>query len=206
MTGKETWRRQKTDNIWTGNYYCDSCHHKLKRKCRNKEIEKDSRKGKGFIIEQVIAKTLGINNCNIELDDFNAIFDLYDPLKFKEIQVRSAKPSIRKATWNGKVYEYDVWHFGLDIPEFDTFMLACMSKDYKNIERMYAIPENKIPLAAGLTIYKEPKNYAWYEEYRIDEKPYNDTYHSMNIDNCPVIKDDKGQGNFNRNDKSTKTA
>lgn len=191
ITKKETWRRQTINNIWTGDYYCDSCYHKLKRKCRNKELEKDSKSGKGFRIEQVIAKTLGIKSCSIESDNFNSAFDLYDPIKYKEIQARSAKPSIRKATWNDKVYEYHVWHFALDLPEFDTIIVICMSEDYKNIERMYAIPVDKLPMAQGLTIYKDPKNRPWYEEYRIDEKPYNDTYHSMSIDNCEVIKNDK---------------
>jgi len=170
---------------------CDPCYHKLKRKCRNKEIEKDSNFGKGFRIEQVIAKVLDIKNCNIELDDFNTIFDLYDPIKYGDIQARSVGPSIRKVTWNGREYLYDVWHFALDLPECNTFFAVCMSKDYKNIDRMYAIPVDKLPkdgLAKGMTIYKDPKFHAWYEQYRIDEKSYNDVYHSMKIDDCPVIK------------------
>lgn len=192
-TGKATWRKRKIQiddkSVWDGkNYYCDSCHHKLKRKWRNKGLEKDSRHGKGFRIEQVIAKTLGIKNCNVELDDFNTTFDLYDPVKYKDIQARSAKPSIRKASWKDQLYEYDVWHFGMDIPEFDTLMLVCMSEDYKDIVRIYAIPTDKLSFSQGITIYEDPKFPAWYEEFRIDEKPYNETYHSLSIEDCPVIK------------------
>lgn len=167
---------------------CDPCYHKLKRKCRNKEIEKDSNFGKGFRIEQVIAKVLDIKNCNIELDNFNSVFDLYDPVKYKEIQCRSTKPSIRKAKWREREYIYDVWHIPLGLPEYDTLIVTCMSIDYKNIDRMYAIPVDKLPESEGLTIYKEPKVRPWYEDYRIDEKPYNDVYHSMKIEDCPVIK------------------
>jgi hypothetical protein len=50
---------------------CDPCFHKLKRKCRNKELPKDHRTAKGFRMEAVVAKTLGIKHCAIELDDFN---------------------------------------------------------------------------------------------------------------------------------------
>lgn len=195
-TDVATWRNRKVNGIWDGkNYYCDSCHHKLKRKCRNKDVEKDSRFGKGFRIEQVIAKTLGIKNCNIELDNFNLVFDLYDPIKYKDIQSRSAGPSIRKATWKDKEYFYDVWHLPIDLPEYDTFFAVCMSKGYDNIERMYAIPSEKLPISVGLTIYKDPNNKPWYEEFIIDEKPYNDIYHSMKIDDCPVIKNDNNNDN-----------
>jgi len=191
-TGVAAWRKRKINGIWDGeNYYCDSCHHKLKRKCRNKLVEKDSNTGKGFRVEQVVAKALGLKNCNLELDDFNTVFDLYDPIKYKDIQVRSIGPSIRKATWNGREYIYDVCHFALNLPECDTFFAICMSKGYKDIERIYAIPVDKLPkdgLAKGMTIYKDPKFPAWYEQYRIDEKPFNEIYHSMKIDDCPIIK------------------
>lgn len=33
-------------------------------------------------------------------------------------------------------------------------------------------------------------NFAWYEKYRVYEKPYNDAYHNMNIEDCPILKDD----------------
>jgi hypothetical protein len=167
---------------------CDPCFHKLKRKCRNKLIEKDSRFGKGFRIEMVISKTLRLKNCNIELDNFNSISDLYDPVKYKDIQVKSVQSSIRKASWNDKIYEYDVWHFPISLPEYDTYFAVCMSKDYQDIERIYTIPTEKLPMSAGLTIYKIPVNRSWHEDYRIDERQYNEIYHSINIDDCPVIK------------------
>ncbi len=202
-SGVAAWRKRKINGKWDGeNYYCDSCHHKLKRKCRNKEIEKNSRQGKGFRIEQVIAKTLGIKNCNIELDNFNVGLDLYDPTKYKDIQSRSAEPSIRKSSWNGKIYEYDVWHFPIDPPEYDTYFAVCMTENYKDIERIYVIPADKLPVSAGLTIYKEPKNPAWYEKYRIDESPFNETYHSLKIEDCSVIANE--QTKTIKNDKINK--
>lgn len=188
-TGVAAWYKKKISGIWDGtSYYCNDCEHKMRRKCRNKLSEKDSNFGKGFIIEQVVSKTLGIYSCNLELDNFNAIFDLYDCNKYKDIQVRSTEPSIRKSSWKNKEYTYDVWHIPLGLPEYDTLFAVCMSEDYKNIDRMYIIPICRVPAARGLTIYKDPKTSPWYEDFRIDEKPYNDIYHSMKIDDCPVIK------------------
>ena len=189
-TGVAAWYKKKINGIWDGvSYYCNDCEHKMRRKCRNKLSEKDSNFGKGFIIEQVVSKTLGICSCNLELDNFNSIFDLYDHNKYKDIQVRSTKPSVRNASWKNKEYKYDVWHVALGLPEYDTLFIVCMSEDYKNIERMYIIPIGRVPHANGFTIYKDPKVSPWYEDFRADEKPYNDVYHSMKVQNCPVIKD-----------------
>lgn len=58
----------------------------------------------------------------------------------------------------------------------------------KNIERMYAIPEGELGKVTGVSIVKS-NNSRW-EKFRIDERPYNDTYHKMNIGNCPVLKDE----------------
>lgn len=172
---------------------CDPCFHKLKRKCRNKELPKDHRTAKGFRIEMVIGKVLGIKVCSIELDNFNSVFDLYDPIKYKEIQVRSCQYACRKtAYYNGKKYEYYTWHIPLDLlKEYDTLFAVCMTEGYKDIYRIYIIPVDKLPDTQGFDIYKDPKDHMWYEEYRVDEKPYNDMYHSMKIEDCPVIKNDK---------------
>jgi len=197
-TGVAAWRRRKIiingQKIWDGkNYYCDSCHHKLMKKCRNKNIDKNCNFGKGFRVEQAIAKALEIKNCNIELDNFNSVFDLYDTIKYKEIQSRSVEPSIRKASWNGKEYKYDVWHIGLNIESYYDFLFAvCMSKNYTNIERLYVIPANDVPFARGMTIYKDPKFGDKYKTYKDDvllDKVRN-AYHNLRIEDCPIIKND----------------
>lgn len=54
-----------------------------------------------------------------------------------------------------------------------------MSKDRKNIERVYIFPKKEIIIRNGVTIYKNPTRAVWYEKYRVDEKPYNDAYHSL---------------------------
>ena len=33
-----------------------------------------------------------------------------------------------------------------------------------------------------------PSRKTWYEEFEIDKKPFNGTYHNMDIDKCPVLE------------------
>ncbi len=48
------------------------------------------------------------------------------------------------------------------------------------IERIYIIPKNRIKVAS-MTIIKDSSREGWYEEFRTDEKYYNDMYHSIEI-------------------------
>lgn len=187
---------------------CDPCFHKLKRKCRNKELDKDSNTGKGFRIEQTIAKALGIKNCNVELDNFNTVFDLYDPVKYKEIQVRSGQLKIVTKTWKNKdgsikSADYSCYYFAVDAwKEYDNFFAVCVSEEYKDIDDIFIIPVDRLPGSQGIYIYIEnmetgKKINSQYEDCKLDKngelfKKIKDTYHSLKIDDCPIIKrDDK---------------
>ena len=175
---------------------CDSCFHKLKRKCRNKQIEKNSNIGKGFRIEQVVAKALDIENCNIKLDNFNTIFDLYDPVKYKDIQVKSTEIKLMVRTWikndgtEGK-REYLGYNIHVNtLREFDYLFIVCMTSDYKDIDRVYTIPVDRLS-SERISIYVDL--YCQYDDCRDEEllQKLRNVYHSMKIENCPIIKDDE---------------
>lgn len=72
----------------------------------------------------------------------------------------------------------------------DTFFFVCMdrSKPWKNVERVYVIPKDIVIKRSSITIYKNPSRSAWYEDFRIDERPFNDVYHNMSLGNCKVLK------------------
>lgn len=59
----------------------------------------------------------------------------------------------------------------------------CMDK-YMKIEKIYIIPEEKLYGKTNITI---SENSQW-EEFRVDEEPYNDTYHNMKIEDCTVLR------------------
>ncbi len=44
----------------------------------------------------------------------------------------------------------------------------------------------------GITITKNPsKGVQWYEEFRIEEKPFNEIYHNMKLENCKILRKDR---------------
>ena len=46
--GVAAWRKRKINEKWDGeDYYCDSCHHKLKKQIRDGTLDKNSNKAKG---------------------------------------------------------------------------------------------------------------------------------------------------------------
>lgn len=135
-------------------------------KCRNKELPKDSTKGKGFRGEQIFVKARGAKNCNIEMDNFNFVYDVYDE-EYGKTQVKARMP-----------YCGD-WHFSGINPE------------RKNVIRIYIIPSECIN-SKKIAIMKSPHpsiGSKW-EEFRIEDiKVYNDAYHNMSIEDCSVLKD-----------------
>lgn len=190
-------RERDKDGIFTGNYICKNCYQKdywifnkdrinkdrrSLAQCRNGELSPYSNIGKGYIFEQIICITLGLNNCNIEKDNWNSPIDIDKHEKYGYISCKGA--NIR----------YGEWHFTnirrcIVRKKFDTLILICMSKDRKNVERVYVIPIEETIGRDNITIYDNPSRSAWYEKYRIDETPFNNTYHNMSLKNCNVLKD-----------------
>lgn len=178
---------------WTGKWLCHKCYNKydpyssnnkqkLETLWRNKEIDKYSNVGIGFIGQSILAKKFNIIDCNIKTDNFNSKFDLYDPNKYGKIQVKTR--TLNK--------DYGIWG-GITLNEecnFDTLFIICMSNDMKNVERVYIIPELELYGERSITIYKDcssPKR-SRFERFRVDERSYNDTYHNLKLENCTVLK------------------
>lgn len=192
---------------WTGRYLCINCWRKIYYKHIEKENQhsfynvmkrmKDSRinnldpnssHGKGYIYEQITARTRNIKNLNVEEDNFNFPIDHIDP-EYGILQSKGTTYNILEKRWN------TCW-INEQKKEFDNLILYCLSKDGKNVERVYIIPNKEVLLRTGLTIVKYPtkKRFIeqWYEKYRVDEKPYNDVYHKIldeiNNGNDPIIR------------------
>lgn len=189
-TGNPLWHTCVCGKDDCAKWLCDRCYKKydpnsynnivkLMRKHRNKQLDRYTSSGKDFIGEMIVANTLKLQNCNLELDNFNITFDLYDDVKYKKIQVKYS--SLR----------YGEWKFSGINEGFDTLFLLCMSKDYKNIERVYIFSKNDTGNRSCIKIIINPSRRAWYEDFRVDEEPYNSTYHNMKIEDCPVLRDDR---------------
>ncbi len=168
---------------------CNICHrdspysHNSARKSvanwRNKNVDPYSKDGKGFIGEMIVASTLSLKNCNIELDNFHAKFDVSPHDLYGKIQVKTA--TLIKNKWDFSKFT------NID---FDTVFLVCMDGNipWKNVERIYAIPVYIATQRTGINIYKTTFENSWHKKFRIDEISYNNTFHNMKLENCPILK------------------
>lgn len=152
-------------------YLCNKCYRKLDRLCRNGLLSMSISIGMGIVGESSIAKTRKLKVLSIELDIFNYKFDHLPDAEYDIIQTKTKKPDI-----------YGNWHINFGIKHnFDTLFALCMSNDMKNVGRLYAIPEKELYGMLGITICGNPHpsiGSKW-ERFRINEKLYNDAYHSI---------------------------
>ncbi len=176
----------------TGKWLCRNCHFREYQKTdpnsrdntfkriadfRNKQLDKNSNLGKGFIGEQIFCMTRDAINCNLKLDNFTSKIDVKD-IEFGMVQVKS--PAL---------YLNYFWNATGIKGNFEILAILCMSNDYKHVERVYIIPKKDVGDRTAVGIVKNPTRGVWYEKFRVDEKPYDDVYHSMNIKNCTVLRD-----------------
>jgi hypothetical protein len=188
-------KAERNQGIFTGKYLCIICYSRKKNKdylmknkdkinkerrairnWRNGQLDPHSNLGKGFISEQIVCITLGLRNCNIETDNWNSHTDIDKHEKYGYISVKGA--NIKRGEW----------HFsntGEGI--FDTLIIICMGSN-KNIERVYAIPAIEAKIRNTICIYKNPCREGWYEKYRIDESPFDITYHNMKLSDCKILR------------------
>jgi hypothetical protein len=200
--GKPLWFKYKIDEIgkfnfdgkWNNEYICRSCYRKeedkepdslhklekLNRLCRNGNLSKNSEAGKGFICEQIWCKARDLQNCNIITDNFHHKYDTSKDDEFGYCQIRS----------NGFLKESNRWNSFRTKGTYINLVLFCMNKDYTNIDRMYIIPEIEAKKVKVITIYKNNRVDSWYNKFQIDETPYNEVFHSMSLEDCPVLKSD----------------
>ena len=150
-------------------------------KYKMRQLSIYSKVGKGFIGEQIVAKARNIKNCNMETGNFHHKFDLLD-IEYGRIQVETF--SLKRGGWGFK--------FGhTNKGSFDNAFLLCMddNEPWRDVERVYVIPEEETFGRSTLNIIKNPSRTVWYEIFRIDERPYNDAYHHMKLENCKVLKE-----------------
>ncbi len=211
--GSFLWSKYKTDESgnystkgtnWNGkSYVCKLCYEsqryqeseiKANAKFRNKQLSKDTSKGKGYIGEQIWCKRWGTVNCNIEMDNFSSPIDHPPHPEYGIVNSKIATFDEELKRWRPNTRG-----------EYDNLACICMNKDWNKIERVYIIPKEIIGNITGLSIKLFPEKDSWYEKYKIDETPYNEAYHSMNLKDCPVLKDETNEDSKNIDKKEKET-
>lgn len=188
-TGNPHWYSHKCGKKDCTEYICHKCscknyqnnnfdsqHNlmKLTYNFRTGNIDIESSKGEGLIIEAVVAKVRHLRNYNIESDNYNMIFDLFIDPEYGRPEVKG--PSLIGGEWNIVL--------GME-HNFDNIWIVCMDKNRKNVKRVYIIPESELYGETCIHIYEDfsktlrISKFEWVEEYRVDEKPYDDAYHNL---------------------------
>lgn len=173
------------NNIWTGQWICTKCnakedYHKNIAKianCRNKQLDPMSNHGKGFIGEQIFCKARGAINCNLKLDNWRSKIDVID-IEYGKIEIKT--PCLSDGRWA-------VSHLDRD---FDYLVVICMDSKFEHVERIYIISKQDLYGMVSISITKHPfrmKSSKW-DYSRKDEQIYDDAFHSMKIENCPVLR------------------
>lgn len=150
--------------------------------CRNKNLDPDSAAGKGYITEVLVAKFLGINTCFDITGNFNhKAFDMYED---KNWGIIDAKGSILYNRRDNCYFHYFNTEKN-DIPDF--FFCVGYDEDMTHVDRTYIIPnEEYINKLYGIYILRD--GYSKYHIFRENEKPWDDLFHTLKLDNCPVLR------------------
>ena len=184
FNGNPHWYNCTCNNIDCTGYLCSVCKarhyndlpdsyiniNKLISNSRTCQLAVNSETGKGLIGEAVIAKVRKLEIISIKLNNFKSKFDLTRDVEHGMIQSK-----LRQLYYGDWITYIGTEHI------FDTLFYICISKDMKDIERIYIIPQTELYGIQTVKIIRNPsssKILKW-DKYNVDPKPYNDAYHSL---------------------------
>ncbi len=152
---------------------CSACLPKITADRRNKNLNPDSPTEIGYITEILVAKFLDIKTC-FDITNFNyRSFDIYEHEDYGRINVKGAS-----LTNNG-------WYFHVNRKTVTSFFVLDSIK-IENIKRVYIIP-NDVHISNNVHIYININDID-YEFFREDERPWDDLFHTLKLDECPVLR------------------
>lgn len=155
---------------------------KSRRKCRNKDLDPDSSKGFGYMTEILTAKFLGTKTCFDMTGNFNyRYFDIYQHEDFGRINVKGSKLLYYKGCYH--------WIFNTKKNKTPDFFFCIGYNDTRTeVLCVYIIPNENI-LTHTIHINKnwsqDKDPYYWHKQ---DPKPWNDLFHTLKLEDCPVLK------------------
>jgi len=153
--------------------------NKFKSDCRNNDLDPYSSAGKGYISEILVAKFLNIKTCFDITGNFNhKFFDLYDIEDWEKINVKSS--SLHMENYHQFNIKKNI------IPDF--FFCIGYNELRKHVIKVYIIPNEKyISNRTAITINVNNPNPV-YLKFEESEKPWDDLFHSLKLENCKVLR------------------
>lgn len=190
--GKKGCTKRLCKNCWSKDYQKNNHNshdntRKLATDWRTGNLDPLSTNGKGFIGQQIVAIRYGAEDCNLKMDNFRFYIDLSKISGYGYSEVKTSSLGIKSGQYMFHTHRPQ---------EYDTLFLVCMdhNEPWKDVNRVYAIPwEVVVNRGKGnIVITRDSSRGTWYDDpkkgYRLDEKPFNDIYHGMKLENCKVLR------------------
>jgi len=166
------WRK---DN--DGNYICSNCRSNINKKSerlwRMGLISRYIETGVGIVGQYIVAKTIGVDDLNIINDNLRQPVDLSEHSIYGMSDVKTAT-----------LADDNRWTFGRVFNRCDTVFYLCMDRymPWKDVEMVCVAPCSLVFDSSSINILKgRIGKWDILKKYRIDEKPFNDVYHSVDI-------------------------
>lgn len=141
---------------------------------RMNNVEIDSDKGRYIICQAVVAKTLEIDDLNMENDNYGWPVDM-EHKDYGKIDVKCSSLWYRRdvAMWTYSTFKKI---------DCDTYILLGLSVDYENIEDVRIVPNDDwVSGLTTITISKSSIKTSKYDQFLSDPKLYNDTYQDLRL-------------------------
>jgi len=179
------YREYDIDGNWTGKWNCNNCYEKYDpnsqrnliksmrdRRTNNQDSNSSNAKGDNF--QELTCRwrstvsTIPVDDLNKKLDNYRSPIDHTPDSELGIIQTAGRLYDSYNRCWSFGSLERE-WY-----KEFDYEMCYCVSKDGKNIERIYITPNKEIKdKRKSIVIYKShqySRGPSWYDDYLIRDE------------------------------------
>jgi hypothetical protein len=189
------YREKDKDGKWLGIWDCRNCWErydsnsfvnktKLETDCRNGNLDSNSKQGIGYITAVLVKKFLEIEDCFDITDNFN--HPEYDMIEHEDWGLIDAKGS-SLLTKDG--YLCHSFHTRKN-KKADFFFCIGYDKNRKHVIAVFIIPnEEDVNKLDAITVsYNGNSKYNKHKESEEEIKKWDDLFHTLKLDNCPVLK------------------
>lgn len=182
----------------TGRWLCKNCYErydpdsqhsarKFVAHHRTGNLDPNSSQGKGDIFQAITVKVHKVKDLNIESNNYTYPIDHSPDPILGILQTKGATYDTTERTW------HIAW-WREHNKEFDNLIFYCANEDLTIIERVYIFPKAEVLKRKSITITKNPlysRGPFWYDIYRVDERPYNNSLHNFTVGDFPQFDKEK---------------
>lgn len=154
------------------------------RDCRNNNLDSNSNQGIGYITGVLVKKFLGIEDCFDITGNF--CYPGYDMFEHKDWGLIDAKGSSLKTNKDKLCHGFST----NKNEKADHFFCIGFDIDRKHVIEVFIVPnDDDISKLDGINIsYKRYSKYNRYKESEEEVKKWDDLFHTLKLDSCPVLR------------------